>query len=681
MKRGLKWVIILAVAMILASVAVVLIVPGLVDVRRFKPRIERMISQATGCPFELGGDMRLSIFPWTAIAVSDVRLGNPSGFSGDDMVRVSSFEVEVKFLPLVMSRFRDIQVRRFILKGPQVVLERNTRGMANWEMIGKRSPAGAGRAAEPQGETGVFPVNAVSADELIVEDGALTWTDQTTGSRVQVSDIRLELRDVSLAHPVPVVFSASVDGKPFGFTGSVGPLGTNPGRGEIPLDISMHAFGQLKIDLKGTVTDPLSRPRYRLSVDIPSFSPRKLMKAAGLDLPVTPADPGVLNRVTLHANLKGSPDYLSVPDGRFGMDETHVKFSCRAEEFSGPNVTFDMDVDRMDVDRYLPPDNRGDTGRESAGAGSPVHQGIKTDYSPLRRLVLDGALRVGKLRVSDVWMQDVDCRVTGKNGLFRVEPLNLKLSDGKLTARGSLNVKKDVPRGDVRFEAEGIRVQPLLSALLKKDFLEGKLNADLRFSFVGDDIKGIEKSLKGGGSVRITDGAVKGIDLTAMVRNTDGAYGFSGGKGARRRTEFSRFESPFDMKNGIIYTDNTTMLSPLFRFHTHGRINLLTRTVDLRIESTFVTTRKKDTEKMKRSEVTVPVLVTGSLSSPQFRPDLRGLAQEKLEEKVFKSKKFRRIFEKEEMKSVEKNVKSLLEGFFGGAGSEERSQTGNHGAD
>ena len=61
----------------------------------------------------------------------------------------------------------------------------------------------------------------------------------------------------------------------------------------------------------------------------------------------------------------------------------------------------------------------------------------------------------------------------------------------------------------------------------------------------------------------------------------------------------------------------------------------------------------------------IPVLVTGNLSEPKFRPDLRGIAEKKLKEEVFESSRFKELFEKEELKPFEEDARNLLRGILG----------------
>ena len=62
-----------------------------------------------------------------------------------------------------------------------------------------------------------------------------------------------------------------------------------------------------------------------------------------------------------------------------------------------------------------------------------------------------------------------------------------------------------------------------------------------------------------------------------------------------------------------------------------GKADLVKETMNFRVEPKFVGTLKGQGDTEQRSEITVPVLVAGSFSSPNFRPDLEGLLKKKLE--------------------------------------------------
>ena len=133
MKKVIKWVAICGGGLIVLIILALLLIPMFVDVQKYKPVIEEKVAESTGRSFTIGDDLSLSLFPWAGISFSNLHFGNPSGFQEKDFITVKSFEVRVKLLPLIS---RDIQVKRFILEGARIVLEKNKDGLGNWEGLG-----------------------------------------------------------------------------------------------------------------------------------------------------------------------------------------------------------------------------------------------------------------------------------------------------------------------------------------------------------------------------------------------------------------------------------------------------------------------------------------------------------------------------------------------------------------
>ena len=111
MKKVIKWGLVIFASLVVIIIAALLIAPAFIDIRDYKPKIEKLIAEKTGRPFSVGDDLRLSLFPWAGISLSALQLGNPPEFAEKEFVTVKSFEVRVKLLPLL---FRDIQIKRFI---------------------------------------------------------------------------------------------------------------------------------------------------------------------------------------------------------------------------------------------------------------------------------------------------------------------------------------------------------------------------------------------------------------------------------------------------------------------------------------------------------------------------------------------------------------------------------------
>ncbi len=629
MKKAIKWISIAVGVVVILVIATLLIVPMFVDIQKYKPEIEKKVSEAVGRPFTIGGELRLSLFPWAGIAFSDLHMGNPPGFKEKDFVSVKSFDVKVKLIPLIT---KDIQIKRFILKGPRIALIKSKTGRGNWEGLGKPAKEAPAKdrnkkADKPEsGGGGGLPIKSLAVGKFAITEGAVLLIDHAKGERVEISDITFRLKDVSFDRPVKMEFSALVDGRPLSMKGNIGPVGKDPGKGTIPLELSVNALKQLNIILKGKIVDPATKLKFDLALQVAPFSPRKLVAALGRKFPVNTADAKALTRVALKTGVKGDLNSVSISGGILDLDESKLKFTAKAKEFSKPNIMFDLNLDKIDLDRYLPPPGEKKPAEETAKAKTPAVK-KKTDYTPLRKLVLDGTIRVGKLKANNARIQDVYLKVVGKNGLFNIEPLTLKLYQGDMSAKSTLDVRQDTPKSNLELQAKGIQVGPLIKDVMKKDFLEGAVKARVAISMRGDDPDRIKKTLNGKGDLLFTDGAIVGIDIAGMVRNVKAKFGLAKAGGTKPRTDFSELHAPFTITNGVVNTPNTTMSSPLLRLVAKGDAHLVKETLDFRVEPKVVFTTKGQGDAKERSGIMVPVLVTGTFSSPKFRPDLKGMVK------------------------------------------------------
>lgn len=626
--KALKWLLIIGGGVAALVIAALLIIPRFVDVETYKPEIEKQVSGAVGRPFSIKGPVTLSLFPWAGVAFSDLHLGSPPGYTEQDLLFVKSFDVRMKLLPLL---FKDVQVQRFVIDGPKVALEKNKAGRGNWEGWGGSPEKAAPKTSGPPASKGPMdglPLKSLVVGEFAVRNGSVTYIDQSSGSRREVSDLNLELKDVSLDRPIRLLFSAVVEKLPVSVDGQIGPVGPEPGKGKIPLDVSITAFKELTVNLKGHLQDATADPQFDLTLTVEPFSPRKVFTALKAPFPVATADPEALSRVGLRSKIQGKLHQVSLADGALDLDESKLAFAVTAKDFAKPDLNFDLKLDRINLDRYLPPpsEKRGEVKKDQPAASK------KTDYLPLRTLVVDGKARVGTLTAKGMKIQDINVTVTGRNGVIQIDPLLANLYKGTVSAKAAADVRQDAPRSTLSLQVKNVDAGPLLQDFLKKDFLEGTANVEASISAVGDVPERIKRSLNGKGHAVFSNGAIKGIDLAGMVRNVTAAFGQAQQGAEKPRTDFSELNAPFSVTDGVINTPGTSLVSPLLRVLATGKANLVDESLDLRVEPKVVDTLKGQGDVKERGGFTVPVLVKGTFSSPSFQPDLKGMLEKGLKE-------------------------------------------------
>ncbi len=681
MKRLIKWCLIVCFSIIILIIAALLVVPHFINIQHYKPVIEKKVAEATGRSFTIGEDLSLSLFPVAGISFSDLHLGNPRGFKQKDFVVIESFEARVDIMKLILSFFKDIRITRFIVKGPQIILIQK-KGLSNWEGIGKsRKDA----PSEPDPESNEkktefnIPVDSFNVDEFSISGGSIIFIDQTMAKKREISDLTLRIDDLSLDHPIRINFSAKLDGHPVSLKGSMGPLDEDLLKGKIPFDISVMAANRLDIKINGSVADPVAAPEAEIKLRVAPFSPRKLCKQLGLDFPVDTYDPEVLNLAALTVNLKGDEHSISVSNGLLEIDDSKLKFSADAKEFSKPDLNFNLDLDQIDLDRYMPPEQEKTAVEKKVGQkkvgqkeAGPQEKQIKAaaatdskpDYTPLRKLILKGRVKIGKIKIGNAKIKDFDLLISGKNGIFKINPLTLNLYQGDVTTVGLIDVKNDIIKSSLTLDVKNLDTGGLLADTSGKDFLEGTLNTTLNMKIMGDTPGEIKKSLNGSGELELTNVAIKGIDLTAMVKNTKSAFTKIMDGKEESTTKFGKIFSSFTIIDGIVNISDTGFISHDIRLTASGRADLVKEVLDLRLEPFLVEKKNDDKKDRKGSEYLIPVLVTGNFSSPKFRPDIKKIINKELEERIFESPEFKKIFKDEELKPLEETAKEILKGLF-----------------
>ncbi len=662
MPKALKWILGIVAGLIILIILAVLIAPKVIDLDRYKPQIENQAAKALGRPVRLGGKLEPSIFPWVGVAISDVHIGNPSGFENQDFVSVNSFEVRVKLLPLLS---REVEVQRLVVKSPEIILEKQKNGRTNWEGLGSGEKTAPRPDAKPEPPGGAgLPIKTLQVGEFSINDGRVVYIDQAAGTRQEIRDFNLSVNDFTLERPFDIRMNAVADGRPIALDGKIGPLGSEPGKQPLPLDLHLALLEMIDARLKGQIDASGSSPRMALNFSMEPFSPRRLLDELKQPLPFKPADDAVLQKMALSMKIEGTPENVTLSEGALQLDDSRMTFSARAQDFSKPDLKLKADLDAIDVDRYLPPPAPPAEGPAETGR-PPATPAAKPDFTPLRKLLLDAEIKIGKLKAKNARLQNVALKATARNGIIRIDP-QTELYSGRLAGTSVLNVQQDEPRSSASLKLSGVQAEPLVKDLLEKEIIAGTLTSDLNLTFSGIEAQTIRRTLNGEGLLTFKDGAIVGIDLANMVRNAQAAFGLAERPTEKPRTDFSELLLPFAVSDGLTRINDAQLNSPLLRVTTNGTANLVEETLDLRVSPKFVATLVGQSDTQQRSGVMVPVMVQGSLSDPKFRPDLKAALQQELpgdlEQKKQEAQKQIESKKEELRENVQKKAQELFKG-------------------
>jgi AsmA protein len=654
MKKIIIWLLALGGGLLVLLLAAVLIVPRFLDAESYLPTIEKKVTEATGRSFSLGKDVKVSVFPWVGASFTNLQMGNPETFGGGEFVKVESFEARVKLLPLLSKK---IEIDKFVLNGPEIRLVKMADGSVNWAFAPKKTESATPAPETQQKEGGgALPISSLNVGEFAITDGRLIYTDMATEQTREISNLNLRLENVSLESPIGLTFSADYDGQPVSVKGTVGPIGKVPGEGTVKIDIVAKILKQLEVVVAGEIVEPVKEQKFNINLKVAAFSPRKLLEQLNVPFPVKTSDPSVLNNLQLDLRVQGSPASVSVSNSTVTLDDSVLKLEARVKDMAKPDIAFKMDLNTINLDRYLPEASSEKKKTEGQAGKSSSAEPAKIDYAPLRRLVLDGEVKVGELVAKGAKVQNVVVKITGKNGVFDLNPLSLDLYEGSVAMNGNFNVQKDRPLANIDFKTENVKAGPLLRDSVNKDVLRGTMNAAAQIVFAGDNATDIKKSLNGSGNLTFLDGAIVGIDIAEMGRSL--AAGLAGTQKPTEKptTDFAELKVPFNLVYGVFQTEDTSLLSPLLRVAASGSANLVNETLDMKVRPKIVGSLKGQGDSENRSGITVPILVQGTFAKPTFKPDVSALANEETIIEAIKNPESL----KEKGKSLEETGKSLL---------------------
>lgn len=639
----------LVTAGILAGLIIggVVLIPMFVDVGKYLPNIEPMVTRQTGRSFSMGDDIKLSLFPWAGIRLSDLTLGNPEGFEKNPMISVKSFEVRVKVLPLFS---KQIEVDKFIVDSPSLILVKNKTGVGNWEHIGAAdsiTPDQKNQTQPSQESSGApgttsteLPIKSFAVDRFDIVNGFLSYEDRGTGLSKKISDLNINLSRISMDKSIAVAFGAKVDGKPVSLTGTVGPVGQNPGAEDIDFDVMAKALDQLTVFLRGRLIKPITEQKIDLTVDLMPFSPKKLFAALDQSVPIESADVSVLDKLSLKALVKGSAKAVTVSNGVLVLDDSTINFSARAQAFEKPDLKFVISLDKIDVDRYLPPAEEKDAdGKMSAGdeAGSTGKNTDKDDsksstidYTPLRRMMLDAKVNIGSLKVSGLTMGNITGVLAGKNGVFTLDPFSMDLYQGRAGATARVDVRKNTPTSTLHLTTSAVQAGPVIRDSTGKDIIEGAMAADIALSMTGDTPDMIKKTLDGEGELNFIDGAIVGVDIARNIRNTKADIDLKEPTTEKPRTDFDELKIPYMATKGLLNIQDASLVSPLLRLVASGETSLVKEDLNFRIEPKLVATLKGQGDTTDRSGLLIPLVITGTWEEPKVTLDLEAIMKNRL---------------------------------------------------
>ena len=259
---------------------------------------------------------------------------------------------------------------------------------------------------------------------------------------------------------------------------------------------------------------------------ISEFSLKQLLSNLGQPA-IETEDPDVLKAIALSTNLGGEPGTVALSNLKITLDDTTFNGGGSYNLGTG-GLVFDLNGDKLNADRYLPPtpeEGEAAASETAAESDSPAQQTAaasqpETDLLPLetlRTLLLDIDFGLGELIVSNLTINEIKASTTAKDGLLKVDEFSGKLYEGSFGANVTIDARSDNPKWNIRSDVSNVQTLPLLTQLAEVDMLSGGANLKLAVNTNGNRISALRNNAKGDISFNLAEGQFRKMNLTRMA--------------------------------------------------------------------------------------------------------------------------------------------------------------------
>lgn len=658
------------------------------DGDRLKAEISRVVLEQKQRTLVIAGKPQLSVWPDVGIRLEGVTLSERG--SSAPFAALQSARVSVAVMPLLR---KQLQVRALDVTGLQATLVQKKDGTLNIADL-------LGQPAAPDADQPVAPTQAAEPLQIDVAgvriaDAQLTWRDEKAGSTTSVSNLSLSTgaiqADTDKKTAAVDKLSLSAKGQSgtdaFALTLEAPRLLLSPeksGGEAITLGATLRGAGRnatLNLVLNGVEgnADALKIAGLALKLDAMAgdaaiqaqLNSPVAVNVAGKSVVLSklggsvnlahPSMPMKSLNLPIHGNLKvDALQQTAALELATQFDASKIATSVKVAKFAPLALAFDLDVDTLDVDKYLPPKPATAPAQEVvAGKEAPIDLGV------LKGPAVNGAIRIGALQVAHLKLEKVNAKLALANGRLEVAPLSLNLYGGGTT--GSLSVNAHGNAVAIRQNLVGVSINPLMKDLLNKDLLEGRGNVLLDLNTRGETVGAMKKALAGSAALALKDGAIKGINLAQSLRDVKAKLGQADATqpaNASQKTDFSELTASFKIANGVAHNDDLALKSPFIRLGGVGDVDVGAGQMNYLAKATVVASGEgqggKEASQLKG--LTVPVRVSGAFDALHYKIELGAMLEDATKARVEEKKQ--EIKAKAEEAARDK-AKDLFKGLLG----------------
>lgn len=575
-RRMTRWGVWVATVLVGLSVLVVLgfwVGLRMIDLDAITEQVEASLREATGRSFTIGERPRITLLPRPGVTMGAIALANMREGSREQMLTVHKVRVEISPTGILAGRGMGL---RITLSEPDLLLERDKRGAANWSLL--VSPDQLLRnLIEALGQVAQF----ASFEEVFIENGRLSLVDRKTGRDATLGIHSAQAK--RLRGEVSVVVTADLKGEEVAMEGRIGVK--TDARGLLPLVLKLEAPGA-----KGKVMGNL-RPEWpavdtALDVSVQITDPLRLSALTGYIL-------GKLPQLKLDAHIAAGDAFLRADPIRLSIGGSDLEGSVEVQQRpSRPRVIVHLEGPSLDLSLGAPAQAPSKTnGGPSPAGGDRVVPDFPLQFPILRKADADVRIDVGRLVLpGGVPLHEISGILLLEAGRLALEPLAFQAGNGQVEVSGVLDAS-DPRKARVRAKVAGKNVETgsLMTLVMPKGIAVegGETELAVEVSGIGKSLWQLVGSLDGHVRIILADATLRGVPEVLSGSILSGAFDALIPTAARKEEDnLTCAVANVPLHQGVLSSDQRVGLATdEIEILVSGQVDLGRETLDLALRS------------------------------------------------------------------------------------------------
>jgi AsmA protein len=411
----------------------------------------------------------------------------------------------------------------------------------------------------------------------------------------------------------------------------------------------------LELDLAGarlsgrlTGEEILDAPLIRGPLQLEPVSLREWLPKLGVQPPQT-TDPQVLKQLSFSGDVVLTKTSAEVDDVVMKLDDSTMKGELGVADLASKALRFDLEIDRIDADRYLPPAAEAEKQKTTEKA-PPTEIPVEA----LRKLNARGQLVIGEAIFAGMTFSKLRLGLNARDGRVRFNPAEASMYGGRYRGDIGVDATRDVARVSLDEHVSGVDFAPLFKDLFETDRVSGKGGANVKLTGAGRNTDELMRTLDGAVDFNVADGALEGADLWYEIRRARAVLKQQPipQREGPPRTTFSALTGTGVMKDGVLANKDLNIAMQYLRVTGQGAVDIPNDALDYVLVAKVLKIPREGADAAQMQDLVdaeIPVKVTGSLTDPKVRPDIEGYLKGKVKERV-----------EEEKEKVEEKLKKKL---------------------